>query len=257
MRRLLLVTMFLSLVTLPKTADAALIEGQLDFSAGVQVTSTSANWYLVVLPCCSGPNEATVNGSSLTNGGVAVYPVLPALIYESNLNFTTAIPGPDPLYINFFEYPCAVAAPGATCLPTTTIDFVLTHVATCEEQGGDATECFGNSPFLFREVTVDPPGPETEATYTNITLSLAGIVFDTTTSGLISTWTGNWTAQFPGTIAQAFAIIEPGGFINNSYSATKVTVGPQITAIPEPATLLMFGTGVAMVGRRLRRGKKA
>jgi len=222
----------------------------------VQVTSTSANWYLTVLPCCSGPNEAIVNGSSLVDGATVVYPVLPALIFESNLNFATAVPGPAPLNINFFEYPCAVPTGGSTCLATTNIDFVLTHVATCAEQGGTAGECFGTSPFLFQEVLVDPPGPTPPSIFTNISLSLSGIVFDTTTPGLISTWSGNWTAQFPGTIADIFAIIEqPGGFINNSYSATKITVAPA-AAVPEPTTLLMFGTGVAMIGRRLKKRAK-
>jgi len=72
-------------------------------------------------------------------------------------------------------------------------------------------------------------------------------------------WVGTWTAQFPGyTAADVFNLIEGSPYyVQTSFSATKITLyNPP--GVPEPATLLLFGTGSALLaaGAR-RRAKKA
>ena len=83
----------------------------------------------------------------------------------------------------------------------------------------------------------------------------AGTVFDTATPTLISTWSGLWTTNINATIDEIFDVIEAGGTISQSYSATKITVAPGV--IPEPATLLTFGVGALVAARARRKAKKA
>jgi hypothetical protein len=248
MRRLLLVMVVLvGFLALPRAANAGLITGELDIAGGVVVDANNANWFLTVTPPsgppATGPQEALVIGTSLMDGGVLA-PITPlvTLVHETNLNFTTFPPGDITPPFDMFEFPCT--APCTTANPP--IDFVLTHINTCAENGGTPNvTCFGNSPFLFTEHTVGG------TTKTDVTLNLFGTVHDTTTPNLISNWTGNFTGNFNGSIADLFAVIEAGGTIGNSFSATKIVIAP--AAVPEPATLLMFGTGTAIFGAMRRR----
>jgi hypothetical protein len=241
MRRFFLMTMVvLGMAVLPKTAHAGEILGTIDLTGCIVVTATTANWFQFCsappeIPNPTGPNLATIVGDTLTNGGAPV-PIPPgSLMNEKNLDFATAIPG-QTLNIDLFEVPQAAA----------NIDFVLTHVDTCAELGG-TYQCFGTSPFGFIQNT----GSVT------IALQLRGTVHDTATPGIVSNWSGLWTTNVadPSTIAGIFAIIEqPGGFIEHSYSVTKVAVTS--ASVPEPATLLTFGAGAALLAR-MRRRKKA
>jgi hypothetical protein len=71
-----------------------------------------------------------------------------------------------------------------------------------------------------------------------------------------SNWIGTWSADFVGqTIADLQAAFLPGGpgFIISPYSADLV-----ITFVPEPMTLLTFGTGTALLAlHRRRRARKS
>jgi hypothetical protein len=230
MRRFLLaMTVMFGVAVLPKAAEAGLITGSLDIAGGIVVDADSADWFRSVNPNLN-PNEAIVIGNQLFNGGVLAPIPAGSLVHETNLNFNTAIPGTT-LNIDLFEFP--LAAPN--------IDFVLTHVDTCAELGG-TYQCFGASPFGFIQNT----------TSVTIALQLRGTVHDTATPGLVSTWSGLWTTNVNGTIAQIFGIIEGGGAIATSYSATKIVVAPP-AGVPEPATLLTFGAGSAILARMRRR----
>jgi hypothetical protein len=241
MRRFFLVTMVvLGMVVLPKAAHAAVIAGTIDLTGCIVVTATSADWFRFcstpTVPNPTGPGLAEIVGTTLTNGGVPIPIPAGSLMNETNLDFTTATPGTT-LNVNFFEFPQAA----------TNIDFVLTHVDTCLELGG-TYQCFGTSPFGFVQ----------NSSSVTIALQLRGNVYDTSTPGIVSTWSGLWTTNVSGTIADIFAQIEPPNcglcFIEHSYSVTKIAVAAP--AVPEPATLLTFGVGSAILAR-MRRRKKA
>lgn len=259
MRRLFLVPLVaLGLLALPGQASAGVIAGELDLGGGVVVDANTANWFQTLTGpgCPCNPQSVNVVGSTITDGGVdAGILAGTTLVHETNLNFTTFPPGPINPPFDMFEFPCTAGTAPGDCNGTNPvaappIDFQLTHINTCAENGGTVgVSCFGNAPFLFQEFTVGG------TTKTSVTLNLAGNVFDTNTPNLVSTWTGSFTGQFNGSIAQLFAIIETGGSIQNSFSATKIVATP-VAAVPEPATLLLFGTGTALVARRFRKGKK-
>jgi PEP-CTERM motif len=234
MRRLsLLVVAIVSLAVLPKSAEAALITGDLQFTGAVQVTAFSAVWYQF-LPNIN-HDVAQIVGSTIQNGGVTVAALQPPnTLHETDL--TAATPAGVPLNVDLFEY--------ALPLTTPTVDFVLNFVLTCPQLGPQYT-CLGASPFGFI--------PNNDGS-TTIALSMRGVVFDTATPLIQSNWTGLWTTNVNMSINQIFSIIESGGTISNSYSATKITTVP--SAIPEPATLLTFGAGSAILAR-MRRRKKA
>jgi len=247
MRRLvLLAALTLGLGTFPGTANAGIITGQLSFAGAVQVDATSTEWFEFLQLTDPGgpgslddvyigvnPNIANITNSSILNGGVVVPGLQPPNeLFETDLDLTTMTPG-TALDVQFFEYG----------LNATNINFVLNFVSPCP--GADYT-CFGTSPYGFIQ---NDDGSVT------IALSLSGTVFDVATPTLVSQWSGLWTTNIPdATIAQVFAVIESGGTISNSYSATKIAA---FGVIPEPATLLTFGVGALVAARARRKNKKA
>lgn len=119
------------------------------------------------------------------------------------------------------------------------------------------------TPFFFVE----------QAGSTSVTIFLFGTAFDTVTPGLVSNWSAVISAQYVGwTIDELFNCLTTGsaggngtpspcaiygdGFAlpNNTWSGTFVA---QAAAIPEPATLLTFGLGTALLAAHRRRRAKA
>ena len=249
MRKILIGTLaLLGAMALPAPAHAGAIQGQIDFSGGAVVSATAINWFLSVTPTQTGPQLASIVGSSITDGGATVLNLQPCnattpcppnlgQITETNLNLVANPPGQN-LNVNLFE-----SEPSGAFPATPIVDFVLNFVTPCSQLG--AVTCLTpNSAFGL----VQQPG------FVAVTLVMNGVVFDTATPGVTSNWSGLWTANVPGTIAQLAAVISAGGTISNSFSGTKVAVIP--TAIPEPATLLTFGFG-SLALARYRRRKKA
>jgi hypothetical protein len=238
MRRILIGTLvLLGALMLPKPAHAGFISGQLDFSGGAQVTLTQINWFSSVTPCCTGPNLAAINGSTIADGGVTVPNLQPPnTIHETNLDTTVQTPGTSFTPVQFFETEAPASSP--------TLNFVLSSVTPCSALGGGVTCLSPSSAFGLLQ----------QGAFVAVTLVMSGTVFDTATPGMVSTWSGLWTANVPGTIAGISAIIAGGGTISNSYSGTKITAVP--SAVPEPATLLTFGFG-SLALARYRRRKKA
>jgi hypothetical protein len=252
MRKILIGTLALmGAMALPTPAHAGVITGELDFSGGAQVSATAVNWWLTVVPSLSGPNLATINGSTIGDGGPCpgagcVANLQPGgtapngLVHESNLPPLSNVGVPN-LGINFFE-----TEPSGVTPATPTLNFVLDFITPCTSLGSvTCPAALGpQSPFGL----VQQPG------FVAVTLVMTGRVWDTATPNLVSTWSGLWTANVPGTINDIVTTITGGGTISNSYSATKIVAIP--TAVPEPATLLTFGLG-SLALARYRRRKKA
>jgi hypothetical protein len=216
--------MLMVVAALPRVAGAAPIFGVLDIAAAVRVTATEINWLPEVVP---GTGDALVQPTSTgTFAGLGG-----TIDRVQDLNVAQFPTGPEGTFTPLPFFQMLLAAPN--------INFVLESIAPC---GALGLACpFGtDSPFGFTQVLGN----------TTVTMVMTGTVFDITTPLLASDWEGVWTAQFPGqTIGEVVLEFATMGFIETSYSASKVTV----QQVPEPAMLLVFAMGAALVGRRMRR----
>lgn len=213
-----------ALAALPKPADAAIITGILDIAGPVRIT-------------------AEANGSTTIDWASSN----PVLVQGTSTGSFAGIGGTDTMIdLNSAVQPTSGFAPlnqFQTLSARPTFDFVLQDILSCVELGPSQTCAAGpTSAFGFAQVGTGA------AASTTVTLLMTGIVFDTTTAGLISTWVGTFTAQFSGqTIAGLLADFAANGFIDTSFSASKVTV---FSPVPEPTIMALFGA--ALIGGALR-----
>jgi len=225
-----------TLAILPATAQAVPIAGDLRLGGTVRVTNTDIDWQavdgfgneFVVLPSTAGDYFDFLN-----------------LSFGDALDLNTLLqpvgPAGFPPLANFLTFD---ADPG--------LSFTLTGIASCDPAtcfvpgtAFNAFQTFNNTSGVFD---------------TTVQMSVRGTVQDVTGpngTGEVSNFTGSYTATFTGqSIASVLADFLADNEINAGYDAEFVVSIP--SQIPEPATLLTFGAGTAlMAAHRRRKAKKA
>jgi hypothetical protein len=227
-----------ALAILPATAQALPIVGTLDLTGAARVTQNSIDF----LPQGTGTGFAQVQFTSTgyfqpLGGFVAQQMDLIGLPVGVQLNGAVGLSG--------FE-----TFPGS---PLPGLNFILDMIVSCGQASlNPADECDAgvNSPFRFDQDTLG----------TTVILNFRGRVVDSNNPGELSTFRAKFNATFTGmTPQQILAAIVQQGEVLTPYSARNVSVERiEIQEVPEPATLLTFGAGTALLAaQRRRRAKKS
>jgi hypothetical protein len=231
-----------TLAILPATAQAVPIAGDLTLAGAVRVTATDIDF----LDSFAGGNEFIV----IPDPGPADYFSFLAgtLGDAADLNYLLQPAGPAgfPPLANFLTFDADAG-----------LSFTLEAIAACDP----ATCFFPGTPFNIFQTFNDTTGKFD----TTVQMAMRGTVQDTTADnggdGSISTWAASYTATFQGqSIDQVMADFNADNQIDAPYS-TEINVTAIPTpreVVPEPATLLTFGAGTAlMAAHRRRRARKS
>jgi len=183
---------------------------------GVTVSATSITWLPVAgtnLGCIATglPTSISYSGGTFTSGTGTISD-LPA----GSLN------------------PFMVLAGGALDFSLTAFGAVSPTDGVCSTSvalaSGHSCVTSVGSPFLLIS----------QGASTAISLTTLGVLTDTG-NGSTSLYSGLFTTQEAFTTAAIATIIDGGGSLTNTYSAT-------LTTIPEPATVALLGLGVVLIG---------
>ena len=251
-RALLAAVVALSFVAAAGSVQAAPLQGNLNFTGSVIVTSPAMGSVIDWTPPCQIAYGAPAESCSAVGGTFGIFNVEDSSTqYFADLGNTEQ----DGVIQDFQQNPALPIANFLTFPGTTNPDLVFS-LGTVFDCGDDpaavaAGSCLAglDSPFIFT----------TGLTGTTITIAIAGMVSDPTGADISpATYSGTFSADFPGLTPLQICDSASQGFIEAPYSAATLTIVPT-TNIPEPATLLLLGTGstLAAWGSRRRRAKAA
>jgi hypothetical protein len=222
----------------PVAAGPLVNNAELDFNGSVRITFEGMiDW---IPPIGGGNGTATVQPTSTLSFAA----LAGTTVTEQDLSAALFPTGPAGTFAPLANFETLAAQP--------TTNFTLTGINAC------TINCVAGatSPFNFVEI---PSGNPNAPINTTVILSMFGTATDAVLNpGQSFTWSGTWSADFPGqTGAQIVAQLSgPGAFVDAPYSAAKVTF-TQVSGIPEPATLLTFGVGIALTATAVRRRRAA
>jgi hypothetical protein len=236
---LLLSLTVVGFAVLPTSAQAIPISGDLKIAGAVNVSTTTIDW-LDIIP---GGNEFSVLFEPDPIGG-DYFTFLQGTVGDAiDLSFAANPPGP-------LGFPGGPVNGFLTFDGDAGLSFDLYRIDFC-----DPAFCFpGSTTFNAIQTTNAAGGFDTL-----IQVAMGGIVRDTTPNaadaGGPANWSGSWTATFQGqSLAAVLADLLDGG-VDAGYDAEiLVSIVPQ--EVPEPATMLTFGVGTALLAAHRRRRAK-
>ena len=248
MRKVLaLAALTICLAAFPRPAQAFLITGELDLSGGVRITDTGLLDFIPPI-APTGTNGIALISTITNTGYFSVFNtpstcLVVCLISELDLQAALFPAGPEgtfPELLNFETTPNSIQIGGVSPLPQLTLS--LLSIGQCSVGCG-----FGFAP-QFNVVFTDGN--------TSVIMNVTGIVCDPGNPlAECNRYVGVFTAQFPGqSPAQLLTLLESQGYIQTTFSASKIST--PTSAVPEPASLLLFGTGSAVAAAIARRRAK-
>ena len=223
------------------SASADAITGQMNITGSATVSATSIDWVFGAhISPSSG--DAGLGTFDLVSPGAGYFTDIWKPVSGVNTGLVEDLPGGGGAnFLSDFETPTAQYDDLSFTL--TSVGSFAVPICTGAELIGQSCIAFAGSPFLLTRT----------AAGTGVEFDVFGFFVDPTfgDNGSGNTAKGIYTANIVGlTPGQVAALINTGQSIGSSYSA-QFTATP--TAIPEPISLALLGSGLLGVGLRARR----
>lgn len=231
-------------VALVAPASADPISGVMNITGSADVTKTTINWNFGDPTGHEGATDAVYGTFDLVSSGSGYFVDIWKPISGINTGLSEDLPpGGGANFLSDFETPFAQYDDLSFTL--TSLGVFNEPVCTGAEQVGDSCIAFVGSPFLLTRTNAG----------TSVEFDVFGFFIDLTygDDGSWNTAKGVYTApNVSGTPKEVSDIINAGGTINSSYAAQYT-----VTAIPEPMSLTLLGSGLLGIGLKARRRRQS